>query len=188
MMGQQLDSEKCRSRSGVIDRLVGEVVNCGQCHKCCRHSSAFALKHEVGRLRELGVPLHEIDGIMFLTPNGDGRCSCLTNNNKCKIYDERPTACRLFPFYMMDRPFHHEEWVVFNFCPSNSRKLVEVAGQPSLAALRVIVNEIQRCYDKGELEEMQNADRAINNLDRLEVGAVEFLPVMKVALLQRLDY
>jgi len=41
-------------------------------------------------------------GLVWIRRKKDGGCYFLTENNKCSIYDVRPTVCRLEPFTITD--------------------------------------------------------------------------------------
>ena len=41
-------------------------------------------------------------GLVWIHRKKDGGCFFLTKNNKCSIYDARPTICRLEPFTIAD--------------------------------------------------------------------------------------
>ena len=41
-------------------------------------------------------------GIMWIRRKKDGSCFFLTKNNRCTIYNVRPTICRLEPFTIID--------------------------------------------------------------------------------------
>jgi hypothetical protein len=59
------------------------TLDCRACGACCRHNDVVLTKSEARRIR------------LRVLPNG--RCSELGAHNTCRIYDERPRACRDFP-------------------------------------------------------------------------------------------
>lgn len=172
----QKPNEITRERS--IDILLKKVIKCQECCLCCRNSSSFVLPHETARLRSIGVPLHKVDGVFFIKPLSNGRCPNLKETNTCGIYNDRPVSCRLFPFYLMNRPGFNKCWVLFHFCPKQNRLLPEVYGKPSISILRMIVFELEKNFYPQEINRMLKSDTAIARRDQLEVGGREFIPII----------
>ena len=157
-------------RSAKLDGIINRVIKCQSCFKCCKNSSAFVLSHEVEGLLRLDVPLHEVNGVNFITPNADGCCPKLNKYNKCEIYENRPIACRIFPFYLMNRRDYPRQWVLFQFCPIDNWLLPTTKGRPSPTLLRLMAFDIEKLFAIEEIVEMANADNSISKRDRLEVG------------------
>ena len=49
-------------------------------------------------------------GLMWIKSKNDGSCHFLGKDNKCKIYDIRPSACKLLPYNLVD--YDYEQSVV----------------------------------------------------------------------------
>ena len=73
------------------------------------------------------APIVKMSNKYYLMPRVDGRCPFLTYIGPiayCKIYYERPTVCRLYPFYVSKKPtygraneaefeYHNETFYVY---------------------------------------------------------------------------
>ena len=99
---QETPLEKGNRISGEIIRAVTEFRNgfkCQKCGKCCREGVGVALwPHEFRRLQKLEK--HLIRHITFINDWYALKMPCVfynTRSKKCKIYDHRPIACRLYP-------------------------------------------------------------------------------------------
>lgn len=178
MVSSKPDRFDIVDRNKSIDFMVNKVIKCRNCFLCCKNSSAFVLSYEVSSLRSLGVPLHQIDGVHFITPLRNGRCPNLSEENQCEIYDFRPISCRFFPFYILNRPDFKQKWVLFNFCPDKNRMLRQIDGRPNMAILRMIAFQLEKGLAPEEIDEILKSDAAIAKQDGLEVGGNHFIPIM----------
>ena len=75
---------------------------CGDCSKCCE--GKFFLAPLILDDFEKVKPYFEIRAVIFdeiipvmLLTDGDNSCKYL-NNGKCEIYENRPPACKIYPF------------------------------------------------------------------------------------------
>ena len=82
-------------------RVVFDGLACGA---CCRDNEVVLDEDDMktfrdgGRAELLKKPWSKRkDGKVILTLKDDGRCHHLRRDNKCKIYDLRPSACSVFP-------------------------------------------------------------------------------------------
>lgn len=164
----------------LIDYQISKAINCKDCSNCCRNISIFVLKSELLKMEELKVPLSKKNGFHFISLKTDGTCYNLNKNNRCNIYDYRPMTCRLFPFYLMKRisTGFENKWIKYQFCPTKNRILKEINGKPNMDELRMIILEIEKLFTSSEIEEMLSCDFAISNIDRLEVGATDYIEIM----------
>jgi len=79
---------------------------CEQCGRCCHQPNIIIRPEEVDRIANAaGIPLQDfITG--YLTATLDGRlffyktdpCAFLGEDNRCKIWTDRPEICRDFPY------------------------------------------------------------------------------------------
>jgi Fe-S-cluster containining protein len=96
---------------------------CKRCGACCRIAGFVRLQGEdsariaahlnmdEGEFLEQFASLHPDRLSLVLNDRGDGACSMLTEDNRCRIYPVRPKLCRTFP----------HEWVNVNsseYCPA----------------------------------------------------------------------
>ena len=93
----------------VLD-LREQRYSCHGCGDCCRDFSVQLRDEDLDRLREqrweerLGAPVTvEFRGRRYLRQQPDGACLFLQPDGLCRIhaefgFDEKPVACRLFPF------------------------------------------------------------------------------------------
>ena len=105
----------------------GLYFECTVCGECCRHSggkveitpiealiiaSALDISPEEF-LREYG---HQENGSIELIDNEDGHCIFLLED-RCSIYDSRPSQCRNFPFWPENLKSHYRWKQLRSFCP-----------------------------------------------------------------------
>jgi Fe-S-cluster containining protein len=175
---QNIDNE----RNTKIDNIINKVVKCDNCHSCCKHSSGFVLSHEVERLKKLKVPLQKVGNIHFMALNPDGTCPNLNDQNKCSMYEDRPIACRMFPLNLMDRQDFIKKWVFFSFCPTENQLLMDASGYVSNRLILMTTHELEKCFNRQEIEEMLEADRMVSQVDYLEVGMNNYFTVKSTSL------
>ena len=97
--GQHLDQEFRAAHDAVF-----AVTDCLQCANCCKTSSPIIEQKDIDRISEaLGISRSEVVK-QYLVMDEDGDfvfpvqpCPMLLNDNRCKIYDHRPEACRDYP-------------------------------------------------------------------------------------------
>ncbi|MCL1811570.1 MAG: YkgJ family cysteine cluster protein [Methanomassiliicoccaceae archaeon] len=79
---------------------------CEMCGRCCHQPNITVLPEEVDRIAAAaGVPLHDFI-TQYLTGSNDGRlflrktdpCAFLKDDNRCRIWADRPEICRDFPY------------------------------------------------------------------------------------------
>ncbi len=79
---------------------------CEMCGKCCRQPNIVVRPEEVDRIaKAAGVSLHDFI-TKYLTTTPDGRllfyrtdpCAFLDDENRCRIWSDRPEICRDFPY------------------------------------------------------------------------------------------
>lgn len=81
---------------------------CSDCGACCQHFRVSFYQGELDSFpggfvpTEMTTPLTPFLVCMKGTEQGHGRCIALLPNNRCAIYERRPTPCREFPVYMDD--------------------------------------------------------------------------------------
>lgn len=72
---------------------------CSQCGNCCTNMLPLTEK-EFKQLKSIvkrtKMKPHTFNNVLMVTPAIDMTCPFLDNNNKCRIYNERPTVCRSF--------------------------------------------------------------------------------------------
>jgi Fe-S-cluster containining protein len=160
-----------------VNKYITQIIDCKNCSLCCNNASVFILSDEVDRMKELDVPINEIDGRYFIKQKPNGRCPNLTIENRCKIYDQRPIACKLHPFYLMNRRGLAKTWVKYSYCPDENKILKDTNNRDSF---RLIAYELEKCFSSGQILEMLKSDEIDSKYDRLETGATEFIEVMKL--------
>lgn len=165
-----------------IDKVVCRAIRCDGCHDCCKNSSAQVLASEVETFVKLEVPLQKIGSSYFIKPRANGDCPMLGSNKECQIYESRPLSCRIFPFYPMNRYGHYRRWVIYNFCPAENQLLKTFCIPPSLPDLRIKALDIEKILGPQDIEEMLEGDLEMENQDRLETGALEYIPVIEIPM------
>ncbi len=115
---------------GVQYDLVDADNPCFGCGVCCRH---FRVSFYQGELdtqpggcvpADLTVPVTPFRVCMKGTEQGGGRCIAQQADNRCGIYESRPSVCREFPAFMEDGSLNPE-------CV-RLRALYGIAGAPAV--------------------------------------------------------
>jgi len=82
-----------------------EKIDCLQCANCCKNYSPRFKTPDIRRISKyLGMKEGDfIETYLFLDDEGDyvlisKPCPFLGTDNRCSIYDERPSDCRRFPY------------------------------------------------------------------------------------------
>jgi Fe-S-cluster containining protein len=83
---------------------VFEKTNCLTCANCCKTTSPIFYQHDIERAAKAikMKPGDFIQKYLFMDEEGDfvlnqSPCAFLNIDNTCKIYNDRPTACREYP-------------------------------------------------------------------------------------------
>lgn len=79
---------------------------CEMCGKCCHQPNIIVRPDEVDRIANAaGISLHDfITGYIGMTQDGrilfskTSPCAFLNDDNRCKIWKDRPEICRDFPY------------------------------------------------------------------------------------------
>lgn len=84
-----------------------EVSICADCGACCRHFRVSFYQGELDSFPGGYVPAEmtsEVTPFMVCMQGTEtgGRCVALQPNNRCAIYENRPSPCREFPAYLED--------------------------------------------------------------------------------------
>lgn len=80
---------------------IGSTVPCGECNACCKSSYFVHIEpHETKALSlipdKFKLPIYGLpEGNVFLEHDENGHCPMLIND-RCSIYEHRPTICRPF--------------------------------------------------------------------------------------------
>jgi len=84
---------------------VWQQIDCLQCGNCCRTLEVVVDKADVSRLSErLGVTPEQFSRKYVKTAEDGTRhfaaspCAFLGEDNRCSVYEDRPKACRDFPY------------------------------------------------------------------------------------------
>ena len=85
------------------------LSNCQSCGACCRNELVYLDEEEVKTIESLGynrenfLKKHSNGNDNYLSTKGDKMNSCYFLDEEdgdcsCRIYENRPSACKLFPF------------------------------------------------------------------------------------------
>ena len=105
----------------------GLHFQCTVCGECCRHSGG---KVEITPIEALKIAsaldmtsvefqkkyCNQENGSIELIDNEDGHCIFLLED-RCSIYDSRPSQCRNFPFWPENLKSHYRWKQLRSFCP-----------------------------------------------------------------------
>lgn len=83
---------------------VFETTDCLSCANCCKTTSPIFYEHDIERLsKKLKLrPVKFIEQYLKKDEDDDwvlrtAPCPFLLSDNRCEVYNERPTACRTYP-------------------------------------------------------------------------------------------
>lgn len=125
-----------------LDNMMQELhehtfaeLDCLTCANCCRTTSPIFQSKDIDRIaKRLRIrPVQLIDNYLRIDEDGDyvlksSPCPFLQSDNRCKVYDDRPTACRTYPH--TDRKKFHQliELTYKNtfVCPAVQKMLVKL--------------------------------------------------------------
>lgn len=100
-----------RRPPGQLDQTVHELhqeafekIDCLSCANCCKTTSPIVTSTDIDRMakRLRKKPSEIIETYLTIDDDGDyvfktAPCPMLDSDNYCKIYNDRPTACRTYP-------------------------------------------------------------------------------------------
>jgi Fe-S-cluster containining protein len=125
-----------------LDNIMQELhedtfaeLDCLTCANCCRTTSPIFQSKDIDRLaKRLRVrPVQLIENYLRIDDDGDyvlksSPCPFLQSDNRCEVYDDRPTACRTYPH--TDRKKFHQliELTYKNtfICPAVQKMMVKL--------------------------------------------------------------
>jgi uncharacterized protein len=92
-------------RSRELHAEVFQIVDCTRCANCCKTLKVRLDEEDVQRIAgHLGLPVDEFTKTYLVADDEDGPytvrqqpCLFLGADNRCTIYDVRPTVCRTYP-------------------------------------------------------------------------------------------
>jgi len=107
------------------DEVFSEL-DCLQCANCCKTIPPIVSMRDAKRIaKTLGISKKEfLDKYTITDEDGDvvinaSPCPFLLDDNKCRIYEDRPSACRLYPHSGEDMFYknlsHHKRNM--KYCP-----------------------------------------------------------------------
>ncbi len=70
------------------------------CGRCCHETEMPLTLEDVERIESLGYSRRDFAvkvGRIYRLRNVNGRCYFLSEDNKCRIYENRPLGCRIYP-------------------------------------------------------------------------------------------
>jgi len=109
-----------------IHEEVFEEMDCLQCANCCKSIPPMLSKRDIKRIaKTLGVTVQAFsEKYTLVDEDGDtvmnaSPCPFLESDNKCRIYEDRPSACRLYPhsgdqLFLHNRQHHKRN---MKYCP-----------------------------------------------------------------------
>ena len=110
-----------------IHQAVFEETDCLQCANCCKSIPPIVSKRDAKRIAiQLNLSLKAFYEMYLITDNdGDtvinsSPCPFLEEDNKCKIYEHRPSACRQYPHsgdYLFFKNIKHHKRNA-KYCPA----------------------------------------------------------------------
>lgn len=101
------------SRAQQVHNQVFDEINCLDCANCCKSIPPILSKRDIKRIAKAESLSTAAFEKKYVITDSDGDqvinaspCPFLEPDNKCRIYEVRPTACRTYP-HSGDDLFHH---------------------------------------------------------------------------------
>ncbi len=111
------------------------------CGKCCYETEMPLTEEDIERIERLGFKREEfvveVDGIPQLR-NVGGKCFFLDESNRCRIYENRPIGCRIYPIVL---DLESGRAVVDDICPKKD-SISERDLKDAEAILKELVRKI----------------------------------------------
>jgi Fe-S-cluster containining protein len=88
-----------------LHKQAFQIIDCTHCANCCRTMDIVFTVEDIGRIADhLNMTVEEFVAVYLERDPDDGRykarckpCPFLGDDNRCTIYDVRPTVCREYP-------------------------------------------------------------------------------------------
>jgi len=100
-------------KHGNVEFPDGIGFKCVNCGSCCRAHPSDVNAEEQKKIESLGFTDFlegNIGGVTRrIRAKDDGSCFFLTKDNRCAIYDARPTACKLEPLMITDYDYENNK-------------------------------------------------------------------------------
>lgn len=129
-------------RQGELHEEAFAKIDCLSCANCCKNYSPRFKGPDIKRISKV-LGLRETDFITtYLRMDEDGDyvlqslpCPFLEDNNRCRIYEDRPSDCRRFPYTDEDVLVKRATITLKNtqFCPITYyviERLMETTAKP----------------------------------------------------------
>lgn len=124
---QRADKKRLLKQLPVLHKKAFESVDCLSCAACCKNYSPRFKTPDIKRISRL-LKMKEgafIDTYLRLDSDGDyvtksSPCPFLGADNRCSIYEHRPSDCQRFPYTDEDVFFKRQAITLKNatFCPA----------------------------------------------------------------------
>jgi Fe-S-cluster containining protein len=123
---QRADKNKVLKQLPSLHEEAFEKIDCLQCANCCKNYSPRFKTPDIKRIaKHVGMKEGEfIDTYLRLDDDGDyvvksTPCPFLGADNRCVIYEERPSDCMRFPYTDEDVILKRQQLTLKNstFCP-----------------------------------------------------------------------
>lgn len=125
----QIEAKVFKNRSPELEKMEAELfekINCLDCANCCKTTPTIFTESDINSICKRtnmskkffleNIVLKDLDGTYtsLSTP-----CYFLGEDNRCKIYDFRPLACRSYPHVSATKNAYMWKWQVNNtkVCP-----------------------------------------------------------------------
>ncbi len=110
----KLSSKKYSKQAEKIHSEVFQELDCLSCANCCKSIPPIVSKRDSKRIsKALNISLPDFENQYLVIDNDGDRvinsspCPFLETDNKCKIYEFRPSACRQYPHSGENAFFEH---------------------------------------------------------------------------------
>ena len=123
---QKADKNQVLKKLPQLHEEAFEKIDCLQCANCCRNYSPRFKTPDIKRISKL-LHMKEgafIDTYLCLDEDGDyvaksKPCPFLAEDNRCNIYEHRPSDCMRFPYTDEDVILKRQQLTLKNssFCP-----------------------------------------------------------------------
>lgn len=178
-------------------QLPSQRYSCHGCGDCCRDFTVQLSEEDLARLhlqrweQRLGEPVTvEFRGSHFLRQRGDGACIFLQSDGLCRVhaeygFEEKPLACRVFPFSFA--PWPNEARVGISFACQSVRENRGAALGSHLEELRLFQRSIDAAERPSVVRLSSRFEASRTEVDALMLAVDGWLANRKIPLSTRLD-
>ncbi len=136
---------------------LGGICSNFTCANCCRDTDMILSREDITRIQALGFSLNDfciLDSDGFYKLKNVNGCCYFLENNKCKIYSNRPQGCKFYPIiFDMDA----NKAICDSDCPLKdtlSEKLISSFSSDLKKFIKLLMEENEKLNEEEIFDEL----------------------------------